>query len=257
MSQQHILRNDEQAVMTITLNRADRLNAITPEMIGFIGESLTEFRNNADFKVLLVKANGKFFSAGMDISGGMGDGGSSGVDFRNWYRNSLHTLFDEFEHIEKPIVFAIHAPCLGGALEMALSADFRLCSESASFTLPETNLGVIPGSGGTSRLTRIVGTAWAKWMIMAAQKVSAQKAERMGLVHEIYPDKDFDKQVATFVQHLASLPRETMGHAKVTIETVRDLDRASGRNVERMANTWLTMSDEHKSIIEQFSQRKK
>lgn len=253
----HMLRENRNRIISVTLNRPDKLNAMTPDMLDTIRSAIADLRDKDEYRVMVIRGRGDYFSAGMDISAGLAPEGRSGVEFRNWYRRTLHTLFDEIEAVEKPVVVAAQGPCLGGALEMSLSCDFRLAAASATYSLPETNLGVIPGSGGTSRLTHLVGTGWAKWMIMAAQTVDANQALQMGLVHAVYADDKFDDQVNIFCTHLASLPKETVGLAKLAIGTIRNMDPSSARNVERIANSWLTMSDEHKSLMEKFLSKKK
>lgn len=251
-----LLREDFDGVIALTLNRPDKLNAITPAMLEGISLALAELRDNNQHRVLLIKATGRYFSAGMDISAGMAPAGDSGVEFRRWYRTSLHSLFDEIEAVEKPVVLAAHGPCLGGALEMACSCDFRLAAASAKFSLPEVRLGLIPGSGGTSRLTRLVGSANAKWLVMAGQEVSAERALQMGLVQEVCSDDQFDQRCRQFCTDLANLPEEASAMAKITIDTVADLDRTGARQVERIANTFLTRSQEHRSIMDAFVNRK-
>lgn len=257
MNDSPLLHHQDDGILTVTFNRPDKYNAITTEMLDRMAELAVEFRENDDLRVMLINAKGKYYSAGMDMSAGLTPETGSGIFFRNWYRKSFHLLFDELEAIEKPVISAAQGPCLGGALEMALSCDFRLAAESASYGLPETVLGGLPGSGGTSRLTRIVGTAEAKWMIMAAKTVNAERALRTGLVHEIYPDDAFAEKCREFALHLTTLPREVLGMAKLAIEAVKDLDRATARNVERMANTPLSQSKEHRDLINAFLNRKK
>src|SRR3546814_14961461 len=109
--------------------------------------------------------------------------------FRRWYRQgvgSLHQLGDEWEAVEKPVVVAFQGPCLGGALELSLCADFRLASDDARLGLPEIALGGIPGSGGTSRLVRLAGPHWARWMVLANRQVDARQAVNIGPVHEVF-----------------------------------------------------------------------
>ena len=255
--QDELLRDDQGGVITLTFNRPDKFNAITPGMLQGIGEALAALRDDPAQRVLLIRANGRYFSAGMDISGGMAPAGNSGVEFRNWYRTFIHKLFDEMEAVEKPIVVAAQGACLGGALEMAASCDFRLAVEDATFGLPEVKLGVIPGSGGTSRLTRLVGPANAKWLVMAGQAINADRALEMGLVHENHPADTFDERVRSFCAELAALPLEATAMAKLAIDTVAGMDRLGARQVERIANTFLTNSEEHRAIMDEFINRKK
>jgi enoyl-CoA hydratase len=124
---------------------------------------------------------------------------------------------------------------------MSLSCDFRLAAKSAGYSFPESKMGVIPASNGVSRLTRICGTHWARYMIMANTSVGADKALIMGLVHEVFPDATFAKDVMRFCRHLAEQDGEQMGTAKLAIEMAHDVGLAQARNVERLANSALML----------------
>jgi enoyl-CoA hydratase len=257
IAKENILYFVDSGICHIVFNRPEKLNAITPEMLKVMAAAVDRFREDDTQRVLMISSRGKFFSAGMDISAGMASEDGGGVAFRRWYRRSLHQLFDELEAVEKPVIVAIHAPCLGGALELALSCDFRLASTSASFGLPEIKLGVIPGSGGTSRLVRLTGTAFAKRLIMTGKNVSSEVAFRAGLVQEVWSPEEFDAQCQQFAEDLCGLPVEALAVAKICIDTAADLDRTGARNLERLANTWLTNSDEHLTLVREFTNRKK
>lgn len=244
---------EQGGVLTVTLRRPAKLNAITVGMRASLAEAVARFGSRDDLRVLVLRAEGRYFSAGMDITG-MGSMPRTGVEQRYEYRK-LHTLFDELERIEKPVVVAIQGPCLGGALEMSLSCDFRLASSRATFGLPEIKIGVLPGSGGTSRLTQLVGRGWARWLVMANQTVSAESALQMGLVQAVYPEETFDESVDAFVESLLGLPQEVVGLAKVAINLSAALDPASARDVERVANTWLLASDDHRDAVARFRAR--
>ena len=163
MTEKTLLHDEHESILTITFNRPEKYNAITSDMLSQLFDLVHRFREDDGLRVMILKANGKYYSAGMDIETGLAPETESGIEFRNWYRHSFHMLFDELEAIEKPVISAAQGPCLGGALEMALSCDFRLAASSAAYGLPETRIGALPGSGGTSRLTRLVGVAEAKW----------------------------------------------------------------------------------------------
>jgi enoyl-CoA hydratase/carnithine racemase len=242
------------SILEVIFNRPAKLNAINGDMYDVLVEQTDRFANDPSLRVLLIRARGKYFSAGVDLNSELGPAPNmkSPIAFRQWYREgrgSLHPLLDRFELIEKPIVVAHHAPCLGGALEMSLSCDFRLASQSARYGLPETAFGNIPGSGGTSRMTRLVGPQWARWFIMANLQMDAAKAERIGLVHDVYPDDEFDARVRDFCLNLAKQPPETIGAAKLAIELTADLDRAQARNVERLTASGLYFGDEFRTLI--------
>jgi enoyl-CoA hydratase len=251
----HLTLETEDDVLVLTLTRPDTLNAIDAEIEHALGEALTRLADDRELRVLLIAATGEYFSAGFDVEHRVDDDhDSSGVVLRHRYRE-IHDLFDRIERVEKPVVLAAQGPCLGGALELAASCDFRLASESARFSLPEIQLGVIPGSGGTSRITRLVGPSWARWLVMAGRSIDAARALQIGLVHEVHPAETLAEEARRFARDLAALPPEAVGLAKLAIDLCDVLDRGSGRDVERVVNTMLMTSDDHRRRIEGLKDR--
>lgn len=256
MSEQQVLVKERENILEVVLNRPEKYNALTMDMRAIIADAVMTFSERKDLRVMLFRATGKYFCAGAEVSGSMVpefDGSTSAA--RQWYRQRFAPMFTEMEAIEKPIVVAHQGPCLGGGLEMSLSCDFRLAARSARYGLPETVLGVLPGSGGTSRLTRLIGPHWARWFIMASQQVDADRALLMGLVHEVWPDEEFEQRVWDFCVHLASLPPETVALSKVAIELAADLQSAQARNVERLANSILFTGKEREEAMKSFLER--
>jgi enoyl-CoA hydratase/carnithine racemase len=265
MSEPSVLVAERDTILELVLNRPAKLNAINLDMANGLFAATRTFAARRDLRVMLIRSHGRFFSAGADLTDAtMPDPSERSMSaYRQWYRSgigSLHPMFDEFEAIEKPIVVAHHAACLGGALEMSLSCDFRLAAKSARYGLPETTIGALPGSGGTSRLTRLVGPHWARWFIMANLEMDAERALAIGLVHDVYADDEFETRVWEFCRHLVRQPPETVAAAKLAIELTADLDRAQARNVERLANTALVFGDEHRrlfdAMLEKIEKRK-
>ena len=255
----HTHRAVDSGVLTLTFTRDEKLNALSAEMMEALRVAIDDLEERADLRVLVIAAEGRYFSAGIDIAAiDLGEASASGeaasgIEFRRFYRRR-HALYDRIEQIEKPVVLAVQGPCRGIAVEFGVSCDFRLCSPEASFALPEVaNLSVIPGSGGISRLTRLVGPHWARWMALAGCTVTAERALMIGLVHEIFPAVDFQREVQSFAQRLASLPPEAVGLAKLTIDAAAAVDRGTARDVDRIANTILVSSAEHQARIDAFN----
>jgi alkylation response protein AidB-like acyl-CoA dehydrogenase/enoyl-CoA hydratase/carnithine racemase len=259
MSDSDLLKSEKDGILELILNRPKKYNAINLAIADGIYAALLEFRQRRDLRVMLIRANGRYFSAGADLTDvGKSDMGVSSSEDRTWYRSgrgSFHPMFDEMEAIEKPIVVAHQGPCLGGGLEMSLSCDFRFAAASARYQLPEIDIGVMPGSGGTSRLVRFVGAHWARWLVLAGESVSAEQALSMGLVHDVFPDEGFEVRVRAFCEKLTKLPPEAVAISKLTIEMVADLDRQQARNVERLGNSVLFQGAEYKNLVTAMIER--
>jgi enoyl-CoA hydratase/carnithine racemase len=258
-------RSEEGGVLTFTLTRDAKLNAVSPEMIEALRAAVYDLGDREDLKVLVLAAEGRYFTAGIDLVSNQGAGGARGQlpdgtfsprRLRRGYR-SFHLLMDELEAIEKPSVLAVHARCLGVGLEIGASCDFRLASEAASFALPELpNLGLIAGSGGVSRVTRLVGPHWGKWLAFG-EEVTADLALTMGLVHAVYPVAEFRDRVTAFARKLAALPSEAAGVNKAAVDIAASVDRGTARVFDRFANTTLLTSDEHQAMLAAFRNRKR
>jgi enoyl-CoA hydratase/carnithine racemase len=252
----HLLTEDVDGVLIATLNRPEKLNAISAPMMQLFETALHRFRDTPELKVMLIRATGRYFSAGADLrQGGSREPARTATAIRETHRlqmSGMHRIYDEMEHIEKPIVVAHHAACVGGGLEMSLACDFRLAAKSASYSLPEGLFGVLPASNGVSRLTRICGPHWARYLIMGNLKASADRALIMGLVHEVFPDETFEAEVMAFCRHLAKQNGEQMGAAKIAIELAHDLGRDQGRHVERMANSALMLNPDYLEGLKRY-----
>jgi enoyl-CoA hydratase/carnithine racemase len=252
----HLLVTERDGILEVTFNRPDKLNAISDAMLGGLCQAVDTFGSRRNLRVMLLRAVGRYFSAGVEINPEISpDVAGSTLDGRSWYRNKFHRLFDDLEAVEKPIVAAHQGPCLGGGLELSLSCDFRLAARGARYGLPEIDIGALPGSGGISRLTRIAGPHWARWLVMAGEQVTGEQALAMGFVHAVYPDEEFELGVQAFCARLARQPYEVLGLAKLAIELAADLDRAQARNVERIANSLLFTGAEHKALVQAFLER--
>ena len=248
-----------EGVLVATLNRPDKLNALDPETMELFDEAVYRFRDDPALKVMLIRATGRYFCAGADLKAGMGRNviqqTNTARGIRENHRinlNGMHRIYDEMEHIEKPIVVAHHAMCVGGGLEMSLSCDFRFAATSAGYAFPEGLFGTLPASNGVSRLTRICGPHWARWLIMANKPATAEMALTMGLVHQVFPDESFETEVMDFCRHLAKQNGEQMGAAKVAIELANEVGRDMARHVERMANSALMLNPDYLARMEAY-----
>ena len=251
----HLLTTDNGPILIATFNRPDKLNAMSLQLMRALGEAVERFRDTPEFKVMLIRSTGRYFSSGADLRDPEAQAGApptTGSGIREMHRrlpSDMRRIWDEMEAIEKPFVVAHQGTCVGGSLEMSLSCDFRLAAESANYAFPENKFGVLPATNGVSRLVRIVGAHWARLLIMANMPVDAREALTMGLVHKVYADATFEADVMAFCRHVAQQNGEQMGAAKIAIELARDLGAHQAAAVERMTNSALMLSPDYQNLL--------
>jgi enoyl-CoA hydratase len=182
MSYQTILTNLENGIFTITINRPDKLNALNKQVFTDLEAAIDEVYSNADIKTAIITGAGpKAFVAGADITefGGLNKDEAMALAKRG------QDVFFKIENCKKPIVAAVNGFALGGGCELAMACHFRLCSENTKFGQPEVNLGLIPGYGGTQRLTQLVGKGKSMELQMTAHLIDANEALQLGLVNHV------------------------------------------------------------------------
>jgi len=183
MNYEHILSHFDNGITTITINRPLKLNALNKTIIKELHEAFKEADKDRDTKVIIITGSGeKAFVAGADISEFADFSVSQGERLA---AQGQALLFDFVAHLSTPVIAAINGFALGGGLELAMAAHFRLASDNAKMGLPEVSLGVIPGYGGTQRLPQLIGKGRAMELIMSAQMIDAQQALQYGLVNYV------------------------------------------------------------------------
>lgn len=174
----------ENGVAVVTLNRPKALNALNDALMTELGAAIAELNKDISVKVLILTGAGeKSFVAGADIKEMQNLNADEG---KRWAEKGEGT-FLQIEQSEKPVIAAVNGFALGGGCELAMACDIRIASENAKFGQPEVGLGIIPGFGGTQRLSRLVGRGMAKYLIYTADMIKAEEAFRIGLVQKVVP----------------------------------------------------------------------
>jgi len=182
---QTITTDLSEGIFTITINRPDKLNALNKDVISELATAIDEVYSNEAIKSVLLTGSGdKAFVAGADISEFTSLDAAGGSELA---AQGQAAVFNKIENCPKPFVAAVNGFALGGGCELAMSCHFRTASESAKFGQPEVNLGLIPGYGGTQRLTQLIGKGKAMELMMTADMIGAEEAKHLGLVNHIYP----------------------------------------------------------------------
>ncbi|MDE1767852.1 MAG: enoyl-CoA hydratase/isomerase family protein [Candidatus Micrarchaeota archaeon] len=182
MDYKSIIVSISSRIATITLNRPDKLNSIDGDMIDDF-ESIVELLNKDSCRAVIITGAGeRAFCAGADINylSSLKNEKDAGL-----FVDRVHSIFNSIEELDKPVIAAINGYCLGGGCELALACDIRIASPNSVFGQPEVRLGIIPGGGGTYRLTNLVGIGNAKELIMSGDTINASEAYRIGLLNKI------------------------------------------------------------------------
>ena len=183
MSFQNIFIEKEENVSIITINRPESLNALNGNTIKELSTALSDIENDSNCRVIIITGSGeKSFVAGADIKEFSDFGQSKAEELA---RTGQNNLFNKIENLKKPVIAAVNGFALGGGCELAMACHFRLCSENAKFGQPEVNLGLIPGYGGTQRLTQLVGKGKSMELQMTAHLIDATEALQSGLVNHV------------------------------------------------------------------------
>ena len=234
--------DDERGVGTITMNRPDALNALNGQLRDDIIaglKSLEERNEDADGvalrAVVLEGAGEKAFCAGADI-GGFSDESAGGTSARSHY--------DVIRDFPAPVIAKIDGYCLGGGLELALACDLRVATDRSSFGTPEISLGLIPGGGGTQRLTRILGETRAKELVFRGNHIDADRAEEWGLINRSVERDEFDDTVEEFVSDLAGGPPIGLKIAKKVMNEGEDASMEAALAMESQGFGLLTSTED-------------
>jgi len=202
MNYQNLLIEIENKIAVVTLNRPQALNALNKDLLNEISSFLDEAEKNREIRVVILTGSGeKSFVAGADIKEFSDFSGQQGELLA---KEGQEKVFNKVENFSKPIIAAVNGFALGGGLELAMSAHFRIASENAKMGLPEVTLGLIPGYGGTQRLPKLIGKGRAAQMIFTAEMISAQRAYEIGLVNEVVPLSELLDKAKSIASKIAS-----------------------------------------------------
>ncbi len=252
MTYENILVETRGKVGLIRLNRPQALNALSPALIKDLGEALDIFEKDNAIGAIVITGNDKAFAAGADIKV------MQNFTYMDAYlSNYITDGWEKVAHCRKPLIAAVAGFALGGGCEMAMMCDFILAAENAKFGQPEIKLGVIPGAGGTQRLTRFVGKAKAMEMVLTGRMMDAEEAERSGLVSRIVPLAELLEEAVRVAQQIAELSRPVVMMAKESVNRSYETSLAEGILFERRAFHSAFATDDQKEGMAAFIAKRK
>jgi enoyl-CoA hydratase len=251
MSYQNIIVETKGRVGIIRLNRPQALNALNKALIGELGEAIAAFEADTAIGCLLITGSDKAFAAGADIKE-MAD-----KTFIDNYLGNFAADWDHVARARKPIVAAVAGFALGGGCELAMQCDVIIAADSAKFGQPEIKLGVIPGIGGTQRLTRAVGKAKAMDLILTGRMMDAAEAERSGLVARVVPAASLMEEAMKVADTIATMSLPAVIAAKEAVSRAFESPLAEGVIFERRAFHALFATEDQKEGMKAFVEKRK
>lgn len=244
----------DNGIATLALTRSEGKNAFSKQMLSEFNGAVSKLSTDEGVRVLIVKSTvDKVFCAGADLKerAGMAD------EQVGAFVASLRDAFTALANLPFPTIAAIEGVALGGGLELALACDLRVAGEKATLGLPETSLAIIPGAGGTQRLSRVVGAAKAKELIFTSSRLSAQSAAAIGLVTECVPAGEAFARAEAIALNLTERGPVAMRMAKKAIDGGAELDLASGLQLERECYEQVVRTADRREGLLAFAEKRK
>jgi len=251
----NLLLDVDDGAATITFNRPKALNAMNAAMFRELGQAIDHCKEDDGIKaVVLTGAGDKAFVAGADITEiNEMDSIRDAMTFIELGNNTLRAM----ELMEKPVIAAVNGLALGGGTEIALACDIRFASENAMFGVPEINLGLIPGWGGTQRVARLVGMGSAKELVLSGEPITAKRAYEIGLINKVFVPQDLLPETKKYAKMLASKPPFAMKMAKYAINFGYDLALDNARNLEIQCACQCFSTEDLKEGVTAFLEKRK
>jgi len=252
-----ILFEKSDGVATVALNRPNKLNSFNGVLHEEMHAALGEAAADDDVRCIVLRGEGKGFSAGADLADVIeGDGNPDGPDLGEYLRKTYGRLITRMVGIEKPIVAVLHGPVYGAGLGLALACDLRLAADSAKFSVAFIKIGLIPDAGVSFFLPRIVGLGRAMQMSMLGEALDADEAHRVGLVNKVVPDEKLEEETAALAGRLAGLPTLALGRIKQTLHKSFEADLAAALEAEAVGQTFCGYTRDHKEGIAAFFEKR-
>ena len=243
-------RDEERRVALLRFNRPKQLNALNGAVMDALCSALEELDRDDAIRVLVVTGNERAFAAGADI-GEMA--GASPIDM---LRTNRIAQWDRVRRIGKPVIAAVAGWCLGGGCELAMALDLIVAAESAKFGQPEINIGVIPGAGGTQRLTRAVGKSVAMEMILTGEPIDAREAHRLGLVARVVPNELVVEDALALAARIATKSPLALRLAKEAVNAAYEMSLTDALAHERRLFYLLFASEDQKEGMAAFLEKR-
>jgi len=252
MPYENITTETRENVGVITLNRPKALNALSSPLMSELGRAVEEFENEDRIGAMVITGSEKAFAAGADIKE------MKNKTYMEAYKEDFITAnWEKVAHCRKPIIAAVAGYALGGGCELAMMCDFIIAADTAKFGQPEITIGIIPGAGGTQRLTRIVGKSKAMDMVLTGRMMEAEEAERCGLVSRLVSADKLMEEAMTAARQMAEFERSAVMAAKEMVDRAYETTLSEGIRFERRTFQSLFGTPGQKEGMDAFANKRK
>jgi enoyl-CoA hydratase/carnithine racemase len=239
-------------VATVKLNRPDRYNALGSRIVEELGEVLDRVEGSGDSRALILTGAGdRAFCSGVDLKERAG----MNADDRWAHNRALNAFAERLARLQVPTIAALNGLAFGGGLEITLACDFRIAVESATFSLPEVGIGIVPGAGGTQRLPRLVGPTRAKEMILTSRRIDAETALDMGLVSKVVPSSSLMDEARAMAGEIAANSPLALAYAKAAVDLASETAIEQGLRYETAAIRATLSSEDYQIGLSAFAER--
>jgi enoyl-CoA hydratase/carnithine racemase len=242
-----VVLTTEVGIATLTLDRPAKLNAIGPDMLTDLERHLAEIDGDRDIRAVVITGSGdRAFSVGADVNAWSA---LEPLDmWRGWVRDG-HRVLQRLAHLRQPTIAAINGYAFGGGLELALAADIRVTASAATFALPETKIGTLPGWAGTKRLPEAIGMARSKQMVFSGSRIDAATAERWGLVNEVVA-------LARLMDRCRELAAEIAANAPISVQLAKSVMNGDEAAPEALAGALAAGTEDGREGIAAFREKR-
>ena len=238
----------------ITLNRPEAFNSFVQEMAMELRSRLEECNNNNEIRCIILTGNGKAFCAGQDLKEAIDP---NGPEIEEIVKKHYNPIIMKIREINKPVLAAVNGVAAGAGANLALACDLIVATKSASFIQAFSKIGLIPDSGGTFFLPRLVGLPKATALMMTGEKVMAIDAEKMGMIYKVYDDEEFNDQVMKLAEYLSSMPTRALGFIKKLLNESLNSNLFSQLDLEGKMQVLASKTDDHKEGVKAFLEKRK
>ena len=252
-----VLVSVDAGVLTVTLNRPEKLNALNPEMHGLLRAALERATDESEIRALLLTGAGRGFCSGQDLADRDVSAGAAPIDLSVWLGDHYNPLVRRLRALPKPIVCAVNGVAAGAGANIALACDLVIAARSATFVQAFARLGLVPDAGGTYFLPRLVGTARAMALALLAEPLSAERAEEWGLIWKVVDDPRLAEESLKLARTLANGPTRGYGLAKKAIYASSGNSLDAQLDLERDLQREAGFTEDYREGVTAFKEKRK